>query len=383
MKQIQFNKPLVLGNELNYIKDVFNLDKFCGDGLYTVKSTNLFKNLTKSQELLLITSCTHALEIAALLFSIQPGDEVIMPSFTFVSTANSFVLRGAKIIFVDIRPDTMNIDENLIECAISSKTKAIVVVHYAGVSCEMTEIMKISQKHKIPVIEDAAQCIDAYYNDMHLGTIGEIGTFSFHETKNIQCGEGGAISLNKENLFERAQIIREKGTNRTKFIAGTVDKYSWVDLGSSYLPSELNAAMLFGQLQFVKNITSKRLKLWNQYQLELSSLELSGIIELPYIPSYAKHNGHIFFIKCTDQNERDMLIEYLKQRQISTAFHYIPLHSSVAGKSFGKFIGLDKFTSKESSRILRLPIYYDLTEENVSFICKNLISFYKTKKTTI
>ncbi len=331
-------------------------------------------NIKKAQ---LTTSCTHALEMAAILCDIKPGDEVIMPSYTFVSTADAFVMRGARIVFVDIRPDTNNIDENLIEEAISSKTKVIVPVHYAGVSCEMDKINKIAKKYNLFVVEDAAQGVMSTYNGQALGTIGDFGCFSFHETKNYSMGEGGALLIKDDNYIERAEIIREKGTNRSKFFRGQIDKYTWIDLGSSYLPSELNAAYLYAQLELADEINNDRLKTWNMYYDGLKGLSNRGLIELPFVPENCKHNGHMFYIKCNDLNDRTALITYLKQNDIMAVFHYIPLHSAPAGLRFGRFYGEDRYTTKESERLLRLPMYYGLEENNLAYVIEKVCDFYK------
>ncbi|MGK0173951.1 MAG: dTDP-4-amino-4,6-dideoxygalactose transaminase [Ulvibacter sp.] len=371
---IPFNIPYISGKEEQYIREAIQEKNLAGDGYFTKKNQKFLEKLTNSPGVLLTSSCTHALELAALLCEIQPGDEVIMPSFTFVSSANAFVLRGARIVFVDIRPDTMNIDEKLIESAISEKTKAILVMHYAGVACAMNEIMAIADQYKLFVVEDAAQCVDAYYNQKHLGTIGHIGTFSFHSTKNIHCGEGGALLINDERLIERAEIIREKGTNRKSFLRGEVDKYSWVDIGSSYLMSELNAAFLYAQLLAIKEISKKRIGLWNRYNEKLNLLK--GLISMSEIPLGCQHNGHIFSIKCKNQSERFRLITHLKKQRISAFFHYVPLHTSEAGKRFSRFNGLCVHTRKESEKLLRLPLYPDLEEEQLDYIAAEIINFY-------
>ncbi|MCZ0702999.1 dTDP-4-amino-4,6-dideoxygalactose transaminase [Natronobacillus azotifigens] len=377
---INFNKPPFIGKEQKYIREVIeDRQKICGDGHFTMKCNSWFEKNFSIPKVLLTTSCTHALEMAAILANIQPGDEVIAPSFTFVSTVNAFVLRGAKIIFVDIRPDTMNIDENLIEQAITCKTKAIVPVHYAGVSCEMNRILEIAKKYNLVVIEDAAQGVMSKYNGKALGAIGDLGTYSFHETKNYTMGEGGALLIQNKNLIERAEIIREKGTNRSKFFRGQIDKYSWVDIGSSYLPSELNAAYLYAQLEEAEMINTNRLKTWNLYYRELKELEDKGLIELPVIPSNCQHNAHMFYIKCSTFEERQALIKYLKRKQITASFHYIPLHSSEAGKKYGEFYGEDKYTTTESERILRLPLYYKISEEDMSEVTNSIKHFYKGK----
>lgn len=376
---IQFNVPPFVGKETEYIAQAISNRKICGDGEFTKKCNAMLEDMTGSKKALLTTSCTSALEMAAILADIKPGDEVIMPSFTFVSTADAFVMRGAKIVFVDIRPDTMNIDENLIEDAITDKTKAIVPVHYAGVACEMDKICEIAQKHNLYVIEDAAQAVMSTYKGKALGTFGEFGCFSFHETKNYSSGEGGAILINNECYIERAEIIREKGTNRSKFHRGQVDKYTWVDLGSSYLPSELNAAYLFAQLELKEEINNNRLHSWNKYFELLKPLADKGFIELPFIPDGCDHNAHMFYIKAKDIEERTELIKYLKENGASAVFHYIPLHSSPAGVNFGRFHGEDKFTTNESDRLLRLPMYYGLTQDNIKSVAGIISDFYTNK----
>lgn len=351
---ISFNIPFICGEEENFIHEAINEKNLSGDGHFTKLCQKELVAFTNASNVLLTSSCTHALELSALLCNIKPGDEVIMSSFTFVSSANAFVLRGAKIVFVDIDPVTMNIDENLIESAITPKTKAILVMHYAGVSCAMDQIMAIAKDNDLFVIEDAAQCIDAYYHQKHLGTIGHLGAFSFHATKNIHCGEGGALLVNDERLINRAEVIREKGTNRKLFTKGKVDKYTWVDIGSSYLLSELSAAFLYAQLQKTKEVTQRRMHFWEIYKKELAFLNPITIKE------ELKHNAHIFYIKCNNKGQRSSLIKHLKSKSIKSAFHYVPLHSSPAGKLFGRFHGEDKYTTKESERLLRLPLYYDL-----------------------
>lgn len=365
---IPFNVPFISGEEEKYIKEAIRSKNLAGDGYFTKECQSFLGSFTKSDDVLLTSSCTHALELSALLCDIQVGDEVIMSSFTFVSSANAFVLRGAKIVFVDIHPDTMNINENLIEAAITQHTKAILVMHYAGVACAMKKIMTIAQKHGLFVIEDAAQCIDSYYHKKHLGTIGHLGAFSFHSTKNIHCGEGGALLINDERLVKRAEIIREKGTNRKSFIRGEVDKYSWVDIGSSYLMSELNAAFLYAQLQQATIVTKKRLAFWKTYNNNLKETKPKKIGD------GFQHNAHLYFIKCKNIKERSKLITFLKKRKISTVFHYVPLHSSKKGIETGRFNGDDLFTTKESERLLRLPLYYDL--EDIELVIKSLNEFY-------
>ncbi len=374
---IPFNRPPYVGREEQYIREAIGNHKICGDGSFTRRCNTWMEENTGTEKALLTTSCTSALEMAALLCKIQPGDEVIMPSYTFVSTADAFVLRGAKIVFIDIRPDTMNIDEALIEAAITERTKAIAVVHYAGVGCEMDTIMDIAKRHSLYVVEDAAQGVNAFYKGKALGTIGDFGCYSFHETKNYSMGEGGAILIQSRDDVEMAEIIREKGTNRSKFFRGEIDKYSWVEAGSSYLPSELNAAYLYAQLEVADEINEKRLAAWKQYYSELKDLEEKGKIDLPYIPAECKHNAHMFYIKARDLEERTSLIRYLKEKDIGAVFHYVPLHSSEAGRRYGRFHGTDKYTTKESDRLVRLPLFYGLTESEISFVTEAVKAFYK------
>lgn len=374
--RIDFNRPPFVGKETEYIKEAVEQNRMiCGDGPFTKKCSAWMKEHFHSKELLLTTSCTHALEMASYLSDIQPGDEVIMPSYTFVSTADAFVLRGATCVFVDIRPDTMNIDETKIEAAITEKTKAIVPVHYAGVSCAMDEIMAIARKHGLKVIEDAAQGVNAYYKGRALGTIGDFGCYSFHETKNYSMGEGGAILFQDDSYLEPAEILREKGTNRSKFFRGQIDKYSWVNYGSSYLPSDINAAYLWAQLEEAEKINEKRLAVWNYYHEELAELERNGAIRRPFVPEYATHNAHMYYIKVRDLETRTKLINYLKERGILSVFHYIPLHSAKAGLKFGRFHGEDIYTTKESERLMRLPMYYSLKMEEAQEVVQALKSF--------
>ncbi len=374
---IRFNVPPVTGRELAYIKQAIENEKICGDGDFTRKCNEWIEKKSGCEKALLTTSCTHATELAAILAGILPDDEIIMPSYTFVSTANAFVLRGAKPVFVDIRPDTMNMDENLIEAAITEKTRAIVPVHYAGVGCEMDKIMELAKKYHLIVIEDAAQGIMSTYKGKALGTFGEYGCFSFHETKNFSMGEGGALLIRDRENIEPAEIIREKGTNRAKFFRGQIDKYTWVDKGSSYLPSELNAAYLYAQLELADEITADRLRSWNQYYSGLTSLKEEGKVELPFIPEHCEHNAHMFYMKCKDLEERTELIQFLKENDILPVFHYIPLHSAPAGKQFGRFAGEDVYTTKESERLVRLPMYYGLKEEQVAYIIDKIKEFYR------
>lgn len=373
---INFNVPPVTGNELKYIKVAMEQEKICGDGEFTRKCSAWMEKRFQVPKVLLTTSCTHATEMAALLLDIKPGDEVIMPSYTFVSTANAFVIRGATVVFVDIRPDTMNMDETLIEDAITAKTKAIVPVHYAGVSCEMDAIMDIAGRHQLAVVEDAAQGVMSTYKGKPLGTIGDFGCYSFHETKNYSMGEGGALLIRDEKYIESAEIIREKGTNRSKFFRGEIDKYTWVKVGSSYLPSDMNAAYLWAQLEMADKINQERLDTWNMYYDGLKELSDKEFIELPYIPAEVTHNAHMFYIKVKDLEERTKLIEFLKKKDILSVFHYIPLHSSLPDPAYGRFAGEDRFTTKESNRLLRLPLYYGLKPDQVSYITKSIKEFY-------
>ena len=373
---IYFNNPPFVGNELEYVRQAIDNQKICGDGPFTKKCSQWIESKTGTSKALLTTSCTHATEMAALLLDIKPGDEVIMPSYTFVSTADAFVLRGAKAVFVDIRPDTMNIDENLIENAITEHTKAIVPVHYAGVSCEMDKITELALKYNLKIVEDAAQGLLSTYKGKMLGTIGDFGCYSFHETKNYSMGEGGALLIRDPNYIEKAEIIREKGTNRSKFFRGQIDKYTWVDAGSSYLPSELNAAYLWAQLEQADKIFDNRMKTWNLYYELLTDLQKQGVISLPVVPENCAHNAHMFYIKAKDLDERTHLIDFLKEQGILAVFHYIPLHTAPAGKKFGVFCGEDRYTTKESERLVRLPMYYGLEEEKVVYIANKIKDFY-------
>ena len=374
--RISFNRPPFVGKETEYIKEAVEKNgMICGDGPFTKKCSQWMKERFQTKNVLLTTSCTHALEMAAFLADIQPGDEVIMPSYTFVSTADAFVLRGATCVFVDIRPDTMNIDETKIEEAITEKTKAIVPVHYAGVSCAMDEIMAIAKKYNLKVVEDAAQGVNAFYKGKALGTIGDFGCYSFHETKNYSMGEGGAILFQDDRYLEPAEILREKGTNRSQYFRGQIDKYTWVGYGSSYLPSDMNAAYLWAQLEEADKINDKRLSIWNFYHEELKELEEKGVLERPYIPEYATHNAHMYYIKVKDLRVRTKLLAYLKERGILSVFHYVPLHSATAGKKFGRFHGEDVYTTKESERLCRLPMYYSLSLEEAAEVVKALKEF--------
>ncbi len=374
---IPFNKPPFTGNEEKYVIEAMHSFAISGDGYFSKKCQSWFEEKLDCKKALLTPSCTHALEMSAILIDIQPGDEVIMPSYTFVSTANAFVLRGAKVVFVDVRPDTMNIDECLIEAAITHKTKAIVPVHYAGVGCEMDVIMEIANRYELFVIEDAAQGVMSKYKGRPLGTLGHLAAYSFHETKNYTSGgEGGLLVINDERFENRAEIIREKGTNRSQFFRGMVDKYTWVDIGSSYLPGELQAAYLWGGLEKADEINNNRLCTWRHYYDSLYDLEQLGFIELPKVPEECEHNAHMFYIKVKDLDERKCLIKHMKQEGILCVFHYVPLHSSQAGKIFGRFTGADRCTTRESDRLLRLPIYYGITNNEVNKIVRVLIDFF-------
>jgi dTDP-4-amino-4,6-dideoxygalactose transaminase len=375
---IPFNKPPLTGNEEKYILESMQSSKISGDGNFTKRCHQWFEEKLDCKKALLTTSCTHALEMAAILIDIKEGDEVIMPSYTFVSTANAFVLRGAKIVFVDIRPDTMNIDETLIESAITDKTRAIVPVHYAGVACEMDTIMEIAKRYSLFVVEDAAQGMMSTYKGKQLGTIGHLGTYSFHETKNYTSGgEGGLLIINDEKFIQRAEIIREKGTNRSQFFRGMVDKYSWVDIGSSYLPNDVSAAYLYGQLEVADQINGNRLQSWNNYYEALKPLEDNGFIVLPSISAHCEHNAHMFYLKVKNLDERTSLLEYLMEHEIYAVFHYIPLHSAPAGLRFSRLNGDDRFTTSESERLVRLPIYYGLSEIDQNHIIHTLTTFFR------
>jgi dTDP-4-amino-4,6-dideoxygalactose transaminase len=380
LARIPFNRPPHTGNEDQYVFAAMRSDKLSGDGEYGHQCQEWFEQRLGCKRALLTPSCTQALEMAALLIDTQPGDEIIMPSYTFVSTANAFVLRGATIVFVDIRPDTMNIDERLIESAITFKTKAIVVVHYAGVACEMDAIMEIAERHKLFVIEDAAQGIMASYKGRPLGTIGHMGAYSFHETKNLTSGgEGGLLIINDDRFVNRAEIIREKGTNRSQFFRGMVDKYSWVDIGSSYLPSEIQAAYLWGQLDQAEAITQNRLASWNHYFAALNTLAQTAVLELPTIPPDCTNNGHMFYIKTKNYDERTALLAHLNADDIYATFHYVPLHSAQAGRQFSRLHGEDKFTTRDSERLIRLPIFYDMDKQAIDHVVQSVLRFYQVR----
>jgi len=374
--KIPFNIPPVIGNELEFISDAISNRKISGDGEYTKKCCQLMEKRYDVKKVLLTTSCSAALDMSAILTEINDGDEVILPSYTFTSTANSFLIHGAKLKFIDIREDTLNIDENKIEKAVNNKTKAIVLVHYAGVSCEMKKIQEIVKKNNIFIIEDAAQSVESKYNDKYLGTIGDIGCFSFHETKNLTCGEGGAILINNSKFMERAEILREKGTNRSKFYRGEVDKYTWVDIGSSFLPSEILAAFLYAQLENVEIITNNRRKCWNYYFDNLEKLESKGFLKRPTIPNNCEHNGHLFYIILENQNIRDNLMDYLKSEGILAVFHYIPLHLSPMGKKLGYNVGDLPITEKLASSLLRLPLYYEITQAEQAKVIDSIHKFF-------
>ena len=374
---IHFNVPPYVGKELEYMKEAIENHKICGDGPFTKKCNEWIEKRFGTPKALLTTSGSTALDMAALLCGIKPGDEVILPSFTFSSTANSFVLAGAKLVFVDIRPDTMNIDENKIEAAITDKTKVNCVVHYAGVACEMDLIMRIAKKYNLKVVEDAAQAVMSSYKGRPLGTIGDFGCFSFHETKNYSMGEGGAILINNPAYIEKAEILREKGTNRSQFFRGQVAKYNWVDFGDSYLQSDLNAAYLWAQLECADLINDNRLKTWKRYYSELKVLEKKGLINLPIIPEGCVHNAHMFYIKCENLNVRQKFIQFMKENDILCTFHYVPLHSAPAGIKFGFFHGVDEYTTAESDRLVRLPMYYNISDADLSKVIIKTIEFFK------
>lgn len=374
---IPFNIPPFTGNEMKYIREAVDNQKICGDGPFTKRCSAWMEEHTGTSRALLTTSCTHANELAVLLLDLQPGDEVIMPSFTFVSSADAYVLRGAVPVFVDIRPDTMNIDENLIEDAITERTKAIEVVHYAGVGCNMDKIMEIADKYHLYVIEDAAQAVNAYYNGKALGTFGDFGCYSFHETKNYSMGEGGALLIRDPGYIDAAEIIREKGTNRSQYYRGQVDKYTWMNYGSSYLPSDMNAAYLWAQLELAEEINAKRISVWNYYQEALRDLADRGLIEVPYVPKECTHNAHMFYVKTKDLQERTDFIAFMDQKGIMTPFHYVPLHTAPAGRKYARFHGEDRYTTSESDRLVRLPLFYAITEEQMEYVVRMTKEFYR------
>ncbi len=374
---IHFNVPPFFGNEFDHMREAVNNHKICGDGPFTAKCDKWFEDRTGAQKVLLTTSGTAALEMAAILCGLTPEDEVILPSYSFSSTANAFVLTGAKLVFVDVRPDTMNIDERRIEEAITDRTKAICVMHYAGVACEMDTIMEIARKHNLYVVEDAAQAVMSTYKGKYLGTIGDFGCYSFHETKNFSMGEGGAVLINDKNNIVKAEIIREKGTNRSQFYRGQVAKYNWIDYGSSYLPSDLNAAYLWGQLEHADEIQNDRLASWGRYLEAFLPLAQNGMIELQTIPEECTHNAHMFYIKCRDLDTRTEYINYMRENDILCVFHYVPLHSAPAGMKFGRFSGDDIYTTKESNRLVRLPLYYGLARKDQDKVIEKTLEFFK------
>lgn len=373
---VDFNVPPCVGNEIEYVKQAIESHKICGDGQFTKKCHQWMEERFNAQKVLLTTSGTTALDMAMLLCDLQPGDEVILSSYTFSSTATSAVLAGAKLVFVDVRPDTMNIDETKIEDAITDKTKVIIAMHYAGVACEMDTIMDIAKRHNLIVVEDAAQGVMSKYKGKHLGTIGTFGCYSFHETKNYSMGEGGALVINNSEYNERAEILREKGTNRAKFFRGQVDKYTWVDFGDSYLPSELNAAYLWAQLLNADEINGNRIATWNRYYQELQAMAMEGKFEIPTVPKECEHNAHMFYLKCKDLKERSEFIKFMKEKELYCVFHYIPLHSAPAGEKFGRFDGEDEFTTKESERLVRLPMYYGLRKDQVDLVVEGIKEFF-------
>lgn len=377
---IGFNIPAHTGKELTYIEEAIQSHHICGDGIFTKKCNAWMEEQYHAQKVMLTTSCTHALEMAVILAGIGPGDEVILPSYTFSSTADAVVMRGATLVFVDIHPDTMNIDERLIEDAITEHTKAIIAVHYAGVSCEMDEILAIARRHNLVVIEDAAQGVHATYKGKALGTIGDFGCYSFHETKNYNMGEGGALLIHDEKYNEQAEILREKGTNRSKFFRGQIDKYTWVDSGSSYLPSDMNAAYLWAQLEMADEINNERLVAYHDYDQAFEKLEQEGYVERPFVPEDCEMNGHMYYLKAKNLEERSALIAYLREQDVQAVFHYIPLHSAPAGIKYGRFHGEDRYTTSESERLVRLPMYYGLTKEDRSKVIDAVCRFYHVER---
>lgn len=373
---IHFNIPPFTGKEFDYMKEAVENHKICGDGPFTKKCDAWIEERFGTKKALLTTSGSTALDMAALLCGLKPGDEVILPSFTFSSTANSFVLAGAKLVFVDIRPDTMNIDENKIEEAITDKTRVICPVHYAGVACEMDKIMEIAKKYNLMVVEDAAQGVMSTYKGRALGTIGDFGCYSFHETKNYSAGEGGAILINNADYIEKAEILREKGTNRAQFFRGQVAKYNWVDFGDSYLQSDLNAAYLWAQLEMADEINDNRLETWKTYYEAFKPLKDKDVIELPTIPKDCVHNAHMFYIKAKDLDTRQEYIKFMKENDILCVFHYVPLHSAPAGLKFGRFNGIDEHTTSDSDRLVRLPMYYNMAKEDLEKVIEKTIEFF-------
>lgn len=373
---LPFNIPPYVPQCSDYVTQVIQNRKICGDGPFTARCNEALEALTGAPKALLTTSGTSALEMAAILLDIQPGDEVIMPSFTFVSTANAFALRGAKIVFVDVQPDTMNLDPLCVRAAITPHTRAIVPVHYAGVCCDMDALGNIAREHGLAMVEDAAQAVGSFYKDRPAGSMSDVGCFSFHETKNYSMGEGGAVILNDPHMVERAEIIREKGTDRSRFYRGQVDKYTWVDIGSSFLPSELNAAYLLAQLEQRASITAARMARWEQYDAGLAPLEQRGLIERMKVPADCVHNAHMYYIKLRSLEERSRLIAFLAEHDICAVFHYIPLHSATAGLKYGRFVGEDRYTTALSERLLRLPMFYELTEADCARVIETISAFF-------
>lgn len=373
---LPFNIPPYVPQCSDYVTQVIQNRKICGDGPFTARCNEALEALTGAPKALLTTSGTSALEMAAILLDIQPGDEVIMPSFTFVSTANAFALRGAKIVFVDVQPDTMNLDPLCVRAAITQHTRAIVPVHYAGVCCDMDALGDIAREHGLAMVEDAAQAVGSFYKDRPAGSMSDVGCFSFHETKNYSMGEGGAVILNDPHMVERAEIIREKGTDRSRFYRGQVDKYTWVDIGSSFLPSELNAAYLLAQLEQRASITAARMARWEQYDAGLAPLEQRGLIERMKVPADCVHNAHMYYIKLRSLEERSRLIAYLAEHDICAVFHYVPLHSATAGLKYGRFVGEDRYTTALSERLLRLPMFYELTEADCARVIETISAFF-------
>lgn len=374
---INFNEPPFVGTEFDYVRQAVDNKKICGDGPFTKRCHGWIEETAGCQKALLTTSGTAALEMAALLCGIEEGDEVILPSYTFSSTATAFVLAGARLVFVDIRPDTMNIDESKIEAAITDRTKVIVPVHYAGVGCDMEKVMDIAQRYGLKVVEDAAQGIMSSYRDKALGTFGDFGCFSFHETKNYSMGEGGALLINNPAYNDQAEILREKGTNRARFFRGQVDKYTWVDYGSSYLPSDMNAAYLWAQLEQADCINDNRLEMWNRYHDAFAKYANGEGLSLPVIPDECTHNAHMFYVKLADLDERTAFIQHLKDNGVQATFHYVPLHSSPAGRKYGAFSGTDEFTTQESERLVRLPLYYGLSREDQDTVVHAVETFFE------
>ena len=374
---ITFNIAPFVGKEFDYMREAIESHKICGDGAFTKRCNAWLEKRFNAKKIMLTTSGSSALDMAALLCGIKPGDEVILPSFTFSSTANSFVLAGATLVFVDVRPETMNIDETKIEAAITEKTKVICPVHYAGVACEMDTIMAIAKRHNLMVVEDAAQAVMSTYKGRACGTIGDFGCFSFHETKNYSMGEGGAIVINNEDYIEKAEILREKGTNRSQFFRGQVAKYNWVDFGDSFLPSELNAAYLWAQLEVADEINENRLSTWNAYYEAFKPLEDAGIITLPNVPEGCVHNAHMFYLKTKDLETRQAYIQFMKENEILCVFHYVPLHSAPAGLKFGRFVGEDEHTTPDSDRLVRLPMYYNMSCDDLKKVIETTLKFFR------